>query len=237
MTLNGLGTGVDQHPQLGTVNYRVRELGWDPDGQVTQTIQVMRGKVAEDSANPWFQQRARGIVNSQDPAQITQQVWEHVKSAIKFNRDEATGLRSDGLGIGGGNPNDIVEVIIRPVDMAGYIDQGIAIGDCDDFSMYLAAMLKSLGVECSFCTVAASAKAPNQYSHVYVVAYPNGERVPCDASHGQYCGWEVENQFGKRDEWPVYDRARLFIGDLVVNAALVAGAWFGYQYLVKGRAI
>jgi hypothetical protein len=235
MNLHGLGT--DQHPVLGQVNYRVHDLGWNPDEQVGRTIQVMRERVAEDSTDPQFVSRARGVVDSQGtPANRTQQVWDHVKGAIQFKRDESTGIREDGLGIGGSDPGDIVEVIIRPRDMAQYIDQGIAIGDCDDFSMYLAAMLKAVDVPCSFCTVAASPSAPNQYSHVYVVAYPDGQRVPCDASHGQYCGWEVENQFGKRDEWPVYDRTRLFLGNLVVNAAVVAGLWFGWQYLRKGWA-
>lgn len=229
-------TGLDQHPVLGNVRFQAHQLAGDPDTQVGQTISIMRERVAQDCADPWFVARAKGVI---DPwagqVEKTEQVWAHVHGAIKFTRDEATGVRSDGLSIGGGDPNQVVEVIIRPVDMARYIDQGIAIGDCDDFSMYLAAMLKAVGVDCAFCTVAASGQAPNQFSHVYVVAYPElGQRVPCDASHGEYCGWEYGQGSERRMEWPVYDRVRLFVGNLVVNAALVAGVWFGYQYLRKG---
>ena len=218
---------------LGRVRYSARELGNDPDSQVSQTVQVMRERVAEDSEDPEFVQRARGVVNPQgmSATDVTQAVWRHCRDAIQFVRDEQTGVRADGRAIGGGDAGDVVEVLIRPVDMARYIDQGVAIGDCDDFSMYLAAMLKANGVDCAFCTVAASAMAPTQYSHVYVVAYPDGQRVPCDASHGQYCGWEVDNVFNKRTEWPVYDRVRLFLGNLVTSAALVAGVWFGWQWL------
>jgi hypothetical protein len=228
---------VDEHPVLGRVNYSVHELGNDPDSQVSQTIQVMRERVAEDCTDPQFIARAQSIINPQgvemDQNWIARQVWAHVKQAIQFQRDEATGVRGDGLSIGGGDPSNVVEVLIRPVDMARYIDQGIAIGDCDDFSSYLAAMLKSLGVDCAFCTVAANAQVPKQYSHVYVVGYPDGQRVPCDASHGQWCGWEYGNGTERRTEWPVYDKTRLFLGNLVVNAALVAGAWFGWQYLKR----
>lgn len=235
MQLNGLGTGTDTHPVLGPVHYSVKELGTDPDSQVAQTIQVMRERVAEDSCDPQFISRAKGVIDPQAVGMsqdwIANQVWAHVKQAIQFQRDESTGVRSDGRSIGGGDASNVVEVLIRPVDMAQYIDQGVAIGDCDDFSMYLAAMLKALGVDCAFCTVAANSQVPSQYSHVYVVSYPNGERVPCDASHGQWCGWEYGSGMERRTEWPVYDRTRMWVGNLVVNAALVAGAWFGWQYL------
>ncbi|MES2124071.1 MAG: hypothetical protein V4503_05225, partial [Gemmatimonadota bacterium] len=56
------------------------------------------------------------------------------------------------------------------------------------------------GIPCKFCTVAASEIAPDQYSHVYTVAYPNGERVPMDTSHGKYFGWQAPNWF-RRQEW------------------------------------
>jgi len=233
MTLHGIGT--DQHPHLGPVRYSVRELGWDPDGQVVQTVQRMRELVAQDSADLQFKARAKGVVNPQGLGMgedwRTHQGWGHVRGAVQFVRDERIGLRGDGLAVGGGDPNDVVEVLIRPRDMANYIDQGIAIGDCDDFSMYLAALLKANDVDCSFCTVAANSKAPNQYSHVYVVAYPDGERVPCDASHGEYCGWEVENQFGKRTEWPVLDQGRLTGMSLLSTAVVGTALWFGWQWM------
>lgn len=231
------GLGVDQHPLLGTVRYSATDLGWDPDTQVARTVGVMRERVAEDGSDPMFIARAKGVIDcSGSVGDRTQRVWQHVKSAIQFTRDESTGIRGDGLGIGGGDPNDIIEVIIRPVDMAGYIDQGIAIGDCDDFSMYCAALLMAVGVPCSFCTVAANPLIPSQYSHIYVVAYPDGQRVPCDASHGQYCGWEYGQGGERRTEWPVYDKTRLFIGSVVTNVAVVAGLWFGYQYLKRSWA-
>jgi hypothetical protein len=92
--------------------------------------------------------------------------------------------------------------------MAKFVGMGNATGDCDDFSMYLAGILTVYGIPTAFCTVAASNKAPDQYSHVYVVAYPRNAqgsrgRVALDASHGEFAGWEVPNVFGKLKEWPV----------------------------------
>lgn len=231
------GLGVDQHPVLGTVHYSATDIGWDPDTQVARTIAVMRERVAEDGTDPWFVSRAKGVVSNCGSAEEqVQRVWEHVKGAIRFNRDELTGVRGDGYSVGGGNPGDVVEVIIRPVDMAGYVDQGIAIGDCDDFSMYAAALLTALGIECAFCTVAAAGSNPGQYSHVYVVAYPDGQRVPVDSSHGDYCGWEYGTGGERRTEWPVYSKVRMFVGNVVVSAAVGVGLWFGYQYLKRSWA-
>jgi hypothetical protein len=69
--------------------------------------------------------------------------------------------------------------------------------------MYGAAHLMARGVPCSFVTVAADDSDPSMYSHVYLAAYPNGQRVPIDLSHGHYPGWETVNRFGKRKEWPI----------------------------------
>ena len=113
--------------------------------------------------------------------------------------------------------------------MARYVDQVIAIGDCDDFSMYLAALLTANGIACSFITVAADGHAPDQYSHVYVVAYPDGERVACDASHGKYPGWEVPNAFGKIREWECADNGGGWLGMVAGVGLVIAGGWLAYR--------
>jgi hypothetical protein len=156
-------------------------------------------------------------------------VWAHTKSGIKFQRDEVTG---DGVG---GYPSDeVVETIIRPVEMAKFMDAGNAVGDCDDFSMYVACCLKSLGIPCAFATTAADTRDPGQFSHVYVVAYPmTGSgmrmRMPIDASHGEYPGWETKG-LGRYQEWPVLDRMSWFIGNAVMQAAVVVGLILGVRY-------
>lgn len=229
-----LAFGQDQHPVFGPVNYQIHELGNSPDGQVASTIGIMRERVLEDSQDPGFAARAALLFpGDMTEEEKVQAVYGHVANAIRFQRDEATGL---GMG---STPPDLIEVIIRPVDMAQYIDQGRAIGDCDDFSMYCACLLNVLGVPCSFVTVAADGRAPDQYSHVYVAAYPRDEygqrrRIAMDTSHGDYPGWEVPNQYGKLSEWSVESFLPCWIGKIALWAGLGTAIYLGGLYALGG---
>lgn len=231
----GAGTSVGQHAQLGPVHYSIHSLPLDADGQVRQTLSIMRQRSSEDADDPWFKQRAQSLVSPNgSQADRARELYGHVKAAnIHFTRDEVTGTGIAGLGLG---EDQVVETIIRPVDMARYVDSGMALGDCDDFSMYLAALLRANGIACSFATVAADGSQPDQFSHVYVVAYPDGQRLPLDASHGQYPGWEVADRYGKYAEWPVWDKLAWFIGDLAVKAGVLGIGIWGFRWLKKELA-
>src|SRR6266446_3743263 len=66
-------------------------------------------------------------------------------------------------------------------------------GDCDDHSMLMAAMLKSLGYQVEFKTVATQRMAPHQFSHVYVIVRDKrtGRWVPLDSTvPNSFAGWE-----------------------------------------------
>lgn len=66
--------------------------------------------------------------------------------------------------------------------------QGYAAGDCDDYVILLAAMLKALGLAPSFVVVS---QRPDQlFEHVYLSVYLSG-RIAMDAIHGQPLGWEL----------------------------------------------
>ncbi len=224
-TLHLQQSGTADHPTFGPVNYKVQDIGWDADGQVVRTLGVMGRCVEEDAQDPEFQAWAYQVVGFV-PGQGTDQdvidaAYAHVKGAIQFTRDE-----TNGAGIGGYPEEEVVELIIRPRVMAQLVAQGKAKGDCDDYTMYLAALLKVFGVVNEFCTVAADGRAPGNYSHVYLVAYPviggTRVRVPLDASHGEYAGWETENKFGRRTEWPVSGGCE-WLGWVVAGAV----AWWG----------
>jgi hypothetical protein len=236
LTLGAVQEGV--HGQLGEVRFKGEELGPWPDEQVARTVGRMRDKVHEDVEWPQFREWAKQVAGAGygTPWEQAQRVYEHVKNGIKFQRDEVTAAQLVvGMGdVGDVDTDDVVEVIIRPVDMMGYVQQGCAVGDCDDFCMYLAALLKVIGVDCSFVTLAADDRAPGNYSHVYVAAYPeDGDRVAMDASHGPYMGWEAPDRFGKVKEWPVGEAW----GDVVVRLGALAGVgalgWMVWKELVK----
>jgi transglutaminase-like putative cysteine protease len=122
----------------------------------------------------------------------------------------------------------VIEVLIRPVDMSELCRDGKCrrTGDCDDYSMYTAALLKAAQVDVKFATVKADPRQPDRDSHVYVVAYNKDRgRVALDVSHGLYPGWEVEAQ--SKTEWDI-GASPLW---LVAAAALVI-----YLLLRRGRA-
>ncbi len=231
-------SGMAYHDTLGPVKYRVQELGPHPDTQVGITINLMRRLVREDAQCPDFNDHMQEVMGRDgtdlwSKAEKIRRAYDHVSRVMTFVRDEAVG--SGVSGVGGLDPADIVEVIIRPVDMMKYAEQGKAVGDCDDHSMYLACLLECAGIEdVRFVTVAADGRAPEQFSHVYVVAYPNGIRTPLDASHGEYVGWETENKFNRREEWPIRDGIGVIVGRLAMVAGLGAVAWWGIRSLTGG---
>jgi hypothetical protein len=65
-------------------------------------------------------------------------------------------------------------------------------GDCAIYSMGIAAMLTCYGIPYEFVTVKVNKREPHEYGHVYLYAVANdGRRIPLDASHGDYPGWQV----------------------------------------------
>lgn len=192
----------------------------DPDGQVAGTIALMRKYALEDSVTPQIQRDLREALGGVSPkqlpqAEIVRRVFDYVKGRVSFVEDSGI------AGMGGLNTTSdapIVEVLIRPRDMAVMCENGGCrrLGDCDDFSMYTAALLGAAGVRCSYVTVAADRAEPDRFSHVYVAAYPDGERVPMDTSHGPRPGWETGDAT-RMQEWPVTG-----IGDVLSLAVVGA---------------
>lgn len=74
-------------------------------------------------------------------------------------------------------------------------------GDCNSgFSTSIAALLMSVGIPCFFRTVAADARRPDSFSHVYTVAVIHGKELPLDASVSfSYPGSEPTEITKKRD--------------------------------------
>ena len=195
------------------MNYRADVVPDDPDGQVEATIRLMRGYKDEDAASREIQAEAQQISGSSaNEMDMVCSVWSTTKGKIGFLRDEVASAPLDFLsrtysdgGIAG-NSSPIIEVLIRPRDMASM--KVARYGDCDDFSMYAASLLTALGIPNSFVTLAGDDANPSVFSHVYVAAYPLSSdgsgrrvRVPIDASHGGYCGWEAPNPYARKREW------------------------------------
>lgn len=216
-------TGRLYHPAF---NAEVRAsdsyLPDDPDGQVAGTIALMKRYVLEDSAHPAVVRDMREALGTDNPVELSEReraerIWAYVKGRVSFAQDSGI---ANMAGLDNVPNAPVVEVLIRPRDLAVMCENGGCqrIGDCDDFSMYTAALLAAAGVKSSFVTVASDRAEPDRFSHVYVAAYPDGERLPLDASHGVYPGWET-GDVTRMQEWPVSgasDVVGLLLGAAVV---------------------
>lgn len=189
-----------RHPELGDVQMSATMLPDDPDGQVAATIDAMRAYAIADAGTADIHRDVMtACAGATGPAEWCAALWQWVKGKIQFKEDRSLSAPIEKAGLA---KHPVVEVLVRPID----ISRGAPYGDCDDFSMYLASLLTARGIPCSFVTVAADSQQPENYSHVYIAAYPNGQRIPLDSSHGKYPGWEVP-RFTRRTEWPVTEVA------------------------------
>jgi hypothetical protein len=212
-SLNGLAdtrlSGTTNHPLLGEgLKYSAQVVGDHPDDQVNATIGLMSKYAWEDSSCPEIQAEAQALrqIYGNDPRSLVCGVWETVRGKIQFLRDESLAVPLESFmsrTYSDGSPvTPIVEILIRPRDMSNL--QTSKMGDCDDYSMYSASLLIALGIPTCFVTIAGDQSNPNIFTHVYVSAYPtSSNRVAVDASHGPYCGWEVQRPGGRKQEWPV----------------------------------
>ncbi len=221
-----------QHPTLGLVRYQLTEVSDDPDEQVAQTIALMKDYAASDAIHSLL---LRDLANATQTGDAIGDTFNYLRRngrrGMQFVRDEVNGAafeRHDAPG--GWRP--VVETLIRPADQCVCT---VPQGDCDDFAMYGVAHLVARGVPVSYATVAADRETPDQFTHVYLVAYPvdgpyAGMRVPLDLSHGPRVGWEVPNRYGKFQEWPVNR------GPSLLSMGLFAGGAYLLYRALKGRS-
>jgi hypothetical protein len=207
------------HPDFGQlVSYQFESMPEDPDAQVRMAIHKAISMVLDHVAQPIIQRDAARALDlgGGDPIRG---VWKLAKPAIRFRQDFDIG---QDLQVDDPRKRDIVETFIAPADQAKLIQlRSSGVEDCDGFTMYGACLLLALGVPVSMCTVSAEREKPREFSHVYLVAYWNGTRIPLDLSHGLYPGWECPN-LDRLREWPVsFDTIRpsMFLPILLAAAA------------------
>jgi hypothetical protein len=189
------------------IAYQFEAMPDDPDAQVRVAVHKAIGFALRDKETPVIQQAAANALDLGGGDPISG-VWKAVKPHIRFRQDydiaadldlsDAAYARASGQ-----SKQDLVETFIPPAVQAQLIQmRGQGIEDCDGFTMYGACLLSALGVPVSMCTVSAERDRPRLFSHVYLVAYWNGMRIPMDLSHGPYPGWECPN-LGRMREWVV----------------------------------
>lgn len=171
--------------------FRVPASG-DSDQDTALTVQIMADHVRAAAGDPLVQATAHGAVEqfagiagidgAGRAAVLAAACWWWAKTYIKFVHHEAI-LRGR-LGEAGHLQGLISpEVLVRMKRPEG---------DCAIFAECIGAFLSVLGVPFEFVTIKCSPRERSVYSHVYVYAIlEGGSRLPLDASHGDYPGWQV----------------------------------------------
>lgn len=127
---------------------------------IVDTLEHMGRLVSQASTHPLIRKQAfQAIkycsVNDRTCQQAALMTW--VQKKMRFVRD----------------PHNI-EALHDPVMIATAIEQNKQpYGDCDDFSMYLAALMRSVGLQANFRVVGFNG---GRLSHVYVTG-PKGEKL------------------------------------------------------------
>lgn len=150
-----------------TVSKQILKSG---DAGVAQTMQLMKSYVLEYANNPQIKQivnklSVSGTCNAK--MQTMKNIFNFVVDTIRYTPD----------------PNGVELVKSAKHTILG----NMKYGDCDDLSVALATLYKSLGLNVWFRAVAWKRASGNAFTHVYVVIeLPCGKFVmPCDPSMGK----------------------------------------------------
>jgi hypothetical protein len=131
-----------------------------------------------------------------DQRQLACSVWYGVNSSMKFveHSEQIRALL---------NESDQLQLLISP-DLL--LRSKRPAGDCAVYTPLVCAALGTLGIHYEFVTLACDPRDPDLYSHIYARAVlRDGSRIPLDASHGKYPGWEVPREHQIRKQ--VWDEA------------------------------
>jgi len=216
---SSLVSSVVQHPYWRRpVRMQVTLQPEDDEGRTASTVSLMARYIREDTHDEAVRaaadEAAAGIHAATLDDRIAAEaaaIWRWVREHVQFIEDQVTAELA-------GAPAD-AEALIRPADL---VRMERPRGDCDDFAMLTAAMLRARGIPAALRTVAAEPSAPDRYSHVYVVAYtPRGELV-LDSSHGPRPGWEVPSA-GKVKTWSIELMQQSQLGQIDWGAILEKG--------------
>lgn len=159
----------------------VRQTSPDPFEATAETISYMCELVRDSLADGIVQAAARDAA-ALAPDYPWAGCWWWVKHHLQFVH------HSKMLGAWVGMPDEL-QLLIRPDAL---LKMERPKGDCAVYTTLLCAMLQCAGYGWEICTVAVDPYQPGVFSHVYPrVILADGSRVPLDASHGKYPGWEV----------------------------------------------
>lgn len=135
---------------------------------VRETVRAMRAAVIAARSDLSVRQAAIGVIWLQPP----QNGYAEAAALFEWVRDRVRYVR------------DIVDV--ETLSTPGKTLEQL-IGDCDDQSTLLAALLESVGYPTRF--VVAAYNVPGHFEHVYLQVCIDGEWIDCDPTVQEEFGW------------------------------------------------
>ena len=194
-SLSGLSVDSPQFRQRAPHS----QLSDDPDTATQQTVQEMCRQIHQAANDPLVQRAARRAVQmfagGPQSFGFADACWWWAKHYLRFRHhaDQFDVWRGDL-----GDPSSKLQLLIAPDVL---VRMSRMEGDCAIYTMMVAAMLETLGIQWEIVTAAVDARQPEIFGHVWPRAVlPGGNREPLDASHGKYPGWQV----------PAYDLHRVW---------------------------
>jgi hypothetical protein len=179
-------------PQIG----RYQASMTDPDQATAETVRLMCEHIARAAEDPEVQRvameavrRFRGgpteLASGQDPTapiNVAKSAWWYAKHRLKFEHHEKM------IRVMFGESGQL-QLLISPEIL---VRLSRPKGDCAIYVLLVCAILKCWGVPYEIVTAACDPSEPGIFSHVFCYAVlPDGTRLPLDASHGKYPGWQV----------------------------------------------
>lgn len=156
------------------------------DYSIYQTVAQLIGLINQSLRDPNAAIRLRAesilgpVVEKDEDGEISA-IYDFVTSALHYVDDPAD-----------------IELIKSPILIDQDVsDKGYFMGDCDDASAYLAALLKSVGYQVQLVIVTPDAASGFDYRHIFVRVWkPKAtEWLALDATAKSYpMGWEVPNK-------------------------------------------
>jgi predicted transglutaminase-like cysteine proteinase len=169
----------------------------DTDVSTADTIKVIKDLAKEYSSSVCITQAVndatRNLSNYSKDRVIVRCVYYWIRKRIKFITDEE-------------NEEGYFKNPIHPLGSEVLVCPDLLLktgmGDCDDFSLLLGAMLLNLGFMIKFVTVAADRNDPNKFSHIFLKTFlaDEGSWIHLDASHGCLPGWRATDYY-RIQEW------------------------------------
>ena len=161
---------------------RIPHLDGDPG--VAQTIRQMRRLIHEGKQDPKVHELAAQIlrkanVPAYDWEGEARAIFEAVRRNLRFTRD-----------VDGNETLHAAADIIR-----------LGIGDCDDHTVLICSLLKTIGCDCRIVTIATD--AGGEFSHVYPEAEVNGRWVSLDAARQHPAFGKSPERFTRKRVWCV----------------------------------